>query len=559
MISSNWPGDAKLQTFQDHSVSFCFLLMFANGLFAIFVDAQQDLCSIAIDGSAPETCFGFPGEIASVAMAPDGETLGVVFLDDQGNATNVIAVFPGMEASKRFTLVSPSFDGASSIEVIQADTMDFTSDNRFIVYDAFNAINFNDGSSVGLWSIYAIDLFSGSTIALTAPKLGFHTAFPSIAQTSNAHMTFDVFDIDADENTVVAVNLYTGDFQGVGLTGSSFAIPSYTGDDTEIVFSVPDADQLTLASLWWSPIGIDRISPNGASELWLADADAGAIYRHGTFSPPPEVDIGITYTASAPLSGHVATFNLEVANNGLDQATNVAWTVSVPPNISAIVSNDDGTPNCSVLANRIECQTTEINAGSSDLLEFQFTLTASSSSAEVVSSTTAFADQPDANSEDNTAIAILSEIDLNLAPTLVASIADSTVTENAPANISVSGAFDDGDNDPLTYAASGLPGSLSIGFTTGSITGTPTAADAGNTFAVTVTATDNFGASVSDSFNINVNAAPPPPPPPQSSGGGGGGGGGCTVGPSDGTIDPTLPLLMLISSVYLCRRRLNEI
>jgi len=111
----------------------------------------------------------------------------------------------------------------------------------------------------------------------------------------------------------------------------------------------------------------------------------------------------------------------------------------------------------------------------------------------------------------------------------------------------------------LTYAASGLPGSLSIGFTTGSITGTPTAADAGNTFAVTVTATDNFGASVSDSFNINVNAAPPPPPPPQSSGGGGGGGGGCTVGPSDGTIDPTLPLLMLISSVYLCRRRLNEI
>jgi len=33
---------------------------------------------------------------------------------------------------------------------------------------------------------------------------------------------------------------------------------------------------------------------------------------------------------------------------------------------------------------------------------------------------------------------------------------------------------------------------------------------------------------------------------------------GCTVGPSDGTVDPTLPLLMLISLGYLLRRRLSE-
>jgi len=33
---------------------------------------------------------------------------------------------------------------------------------------------------------------------------------------------------------------------------------------------------------------------------------------------------------------------------------------------------------------------------------------------------------------------------------------------------------------------------------------------------------------------------------------------GCTVGPSDGTIDPTLPLLVLISLGYLLRRRLSE-
>ena len=48
-------------------------------------------------------------------------------------------------------------------------------------------------------------------------------------------------------------------------------------------------------------------------------------------------------------------------------------------------------------------------------------------------------------------------------------------------------------------------------------------------------------------------APPPPPPPPPSSGSG-----GCTVGPSDGTIDPTLPILLLISLGYLLRRRFSE-
>ena len=80
-----------------------------------------------------------------------------------------------------------------------------------------------------------------------------------------------------------------------------------------------------------------------------------------------------------------------------------------------------------------------------------------------------------------------------------------------------------------------------------------------------ITFTPNIGFTGEDRFNYSVvdrdgdlsfatvgatvtNQAPPPPPS-------GGGGGGCTVGPSDGTIDPTLPLLMLISLLYLHRRR----
>ena len=81
------------------------------------------------------------------------------------------------------------------------------------------------------------------------------------------------------------------------------------------------------------------------------------------------------------------------------------------------------------------------------------------------------------------------------------------------------------------------------------LSGTAGAADVG-THNVTITATDPSGESVSDNFVLTVEAAAPPPQPPRRSSG------GCTVGPLNGTIDPTLPLLMLISLVYLQRRRL---
>jgi Putative Ig domain/PLD-like domain len=70
-------------------------------------------------------------------------------------------------------------------------------------------------------------------------------------------------------------------------------------------------------------------------------------------------------------------------------------------------------------------------------------------------------------------------------------------------------ASDSASGQTLTYSASGLPAGLSIGSSTGLISGTPTAA---GTSTVTVTATDTTGASGSASFTWTISS---------SSGGGG--------------------------------------
>ena len=61
----------------------------------------------------------------------------------------------------------------------------------------------------------------------------------------------------------------------------------------------------------------------------------------------------------------------------------------------------------------------------------------------------------------------------------------------------------------LTYSATGLPAGLSIGSSTGLISGTPTTA---GTSSVTVTATDGTGAKGAASFTWTVSTGQPPPP-----------------------------------------------
>jgi hypothetical protein len=99
----------------------------------------------------------------------------------------------------------------------------------------------------------------------------------------------------------------------------------------------------------------------------------------------------------------------------------------------------------------------------------------------------------------------------NDAPVVVTPISDRTATEDSLFSANISGNFKDPDlGDTLTYAATNLPDGVSIDSATGVISGTPTNAAVGPN-AITVTANDGKGGTVSNSFTLtvmNVNDAP---------------------------------------------------
>ena len=239
-----------------------------NGELAVFVNAQNDVCFIRTDGSG-EDCLGYPGLVASVAMSPDSQLFGFVFLNALGNAENRISVID-LETNepRTFTLRAPAYDAPGGTNtILQADAMDFTLDGQLLVYDALNAVTFGDGSRLRQWSLYALHLETGRNLGLTTPTPGFDVAFPALSQTSDNFLTFDVVDRAQNQSTVYAGNLNTGDLTPIATVAGAWGVPGYTGDDAAIVYSQRDTSVSTGLSLVRQPLAADRITPQGQASM----------------------------------------------------------------------------------------------------------------------------------------------------------------------------------------------------------------------------------------------------------------------------------------------------
>jgi hypothetical protein len=98
---------------------------------------------------------------------------------------------------------------------------------------------------------------------------------------------------------------------------------------------------------------------------------------------------------------------------------------------------------------------------------------------------------------------------VNDAPVVTSPLADRSTFEDALFSLNVSGNFSDVEGDPLTFTATGQPGSLTMS-SDGRLTGTPSDDDVGR-YTVAVRASDPSGASASTSFEltvVNVNDQP---------------------------------------------------
>lgn len=501
-----------------------------DGTVAAFVDSTNDICLIDTAAPGSEECLGFPGLVYSVAMSPDASLFGFVFLDGLGNPTNQITVIDvETGADTTYQLVAPLVDGASAVEIVQADQMEIAASNRYLFYDALNSIEV-DGGTVGVWSIYALDLATGATLVIVPPILGLDIGYPNLAQTSDFHLVFDVLDAVSGGNTVYAGDLMSGALQPIVNT-STWSIPGYTGDDRAIVYSELDAAAATGTSLYRVLLADDRITPASGVEPWLQDADFNAMYRRGSFSGPVSVDLNVSGVLRGTQFdvGDSPTYEVNVKNEGTETATGVELVVRHPSGLELDAGPNGTDASCTLVNQEVVCtgnlepgQTMRVDASFLARIAGQFPFSANVSG-----------EQTDPDTTNN---AVFFDFTVNNdPPTLVQAIPDRSGSVGTAFSFNFSTYFSDPNGEALLFSASGLPAGLQLDAQSGVISGTPSMTGSTD---VTVTATDASGASAQDEFSVDITAAAPPPPPGSDSDGGGGGA-------------PDVVLLLLLCQILL--------
>ncbi len=245
-----------------------------------FTEFGFNICLMASASEDTEGCLGrdfFGVDPHTVSISPIGTQLAATIINT--------GVVPNVPQNDVFVLNSSTLLVEEPYAVqtldaggaaLQAEAVDFRVDNKYLIVEAFNTI-------LG-WGIYAVSRTTGATHTLIAPVSGVQVRNPSLAQTSDDHLVFDAQNLTTPfTNTVYAANTRTGALVAVATT-SILSYPSYTGDDTAVVFTDVDGTVPSLASLDRQAVHFDRMTPIGPRTRWLTDGGAASIYRRGTWN-----------------------------------------------------------------------------------------------------------------------------------------------------------------------------------------------------------------------------------------------------------------------------------
>ena len=209
----------------------------------------------------------------------------------------------------------------------------------------------------------------------------------------------------------------------------------------------------------------------------------------------------VSVTASDGKGGTVTTsFTWNVTNPAPIAVDDVATTNEDTPVTIAVLSNDsdpDG-DTLTVTAASAPNGTVVINPDGT----ITYTPAANFNGTDTITYTIS-----DGNGGTSTATVTVTVAPVNDAPTVVKPIAAQNNVDAASVTVPVAGNFTDLDRDTLTFSATGLPAGLSINPTTGVISGTidrSASQVSGGIYAVTVTASDGNGGTVSTAFTWTV-------------------------------------------------------
>ncbi len=279
-----------------------------DGELVIYVDSLKTVCLATTAPPAKEQCvLSTRGSVHSIALSPDASRGAFVPINPQtGEPLGQIVVFGVLDETlptRTYDLVAPGLDGASVDQVLNADSMTFSTDGHELVYDARSRIRFNGRPAVESWSLYNLNLDTDRTAILVPPLEEFDTGNPTVGRVGTRYVAFDASRRADGENAVLVLDTFTGEVGSVAANGKVLGYPAFTGDEGKVLYSQADGSA-SGSSLMLQSLAADRLSSTGQPGLFYADATLGALYRRGAFvgqNAAPTISLAASRTnAPAP-------------------------------------------------------------------------------------------------------------------------------------------------------------------------------------------------------------------------------------------------------------------
>jgi hypothetical protein len=226
-------------------------------------------------------------------------------LDSQGQPTNLVGIIDlATTNSTVIKLFAVDSEGNKQDIVKFADVLDFTSDGKRLIYDAYSESQTAGTNIFSGWTIYSLDIATTNITALISSSSTVNIGNPSLGKTKNNLVTFEIINKQTGFATVWAGDLFESGLSYVAQNPEAGALgtPDYTGDDRAIVYSYFNPARITLYDLVTQPLAADGLTTNGSPSLWLVDADYVSMYRRGTFIPTNALP---TVTLTNPVNGQI--------------------------------------------------------------------------------------------------------------------------------------------------------------------------------------------------------------------------------------------------------------
>jgi Zn-dependent metalloprotease len=257
-----------------------------DGSVIVFVAQDGTLRSIVIDWAnneiVGENTLSNSPIWRNVAISRDGNRLAAL-TDDNDNRLLVFDLSTTDAPSREFFLTNPTFtEGVSTGDVRYADVLEFDHSGEFVMYDALNQIENQNGTTISYWDIGFINVwnrstndFAGGFISKLFNGLPENASVgnPTFAKNSPYVIALDFIDGNTGSNFLVAANIETGETSELFENGR-LNYPNYSNQDDQVIFDASD----TFGDAVIGTIGVneDKITASTNATVFLSNSFSGA-------------------------------------------------------------------------------------------------------------------------------------------------------------------------------------------------------------------------------------------------------------------------------------------